>query len=97
MAAPDPRTSGAYQAARRNLRDQHLPCWICRHPIDYSRKWPDPWSFTADHALELDAGGHPTDAANLRAAHARCNIIRGNLYRQGRDKGVPPIRPERDW
>jgi hypothetical protein len=91
---PDPRTLSPYKRARANLAAQGLPCWICRNPIDYTLRWPNPWSFTADHALELDAGGDPNDPANLRPSHARCNIRRGNYYRQGRDTRRPP---ERDW
>ncbi len=89
-----PRSTGAYQRARRELAALGLPCWICRRPIDYDLKWPNPWSFTADHAIELDRGG-PNDADNLRPSHARCNIRRGNYYRQGRDTN--PSAPQRRW
>ena len=94
-----PRSTGAYQKARAELRTLGLPCWVCRQPIDYTLRWPHPGSFTADHVIELDRGGDLTDPANLRACHARCNIRRGNYYRQGRDlRDAPPaIRPERAW
>jgi 5-methylcytosine-specific restriction endonuclease McrA len=91
----DPRGGAAYRAARATLKAEGHACWICRRPIDYTLRWPNPWSFTADHVVELDAGGHATDESNLRAAHARCNIIRGNHYRQGRPRLTE--RPERQW
>jgi hypothetical protein len=92
----DPRSLGAYRRARRDLATLGLPCWICHRAIDYTLRWPNPWSYTADHAVELDRGGDPNDPANLRPSHARCNIVRGNLYRQGRDSR-PPSAPQRDW
>lgn len=91
----DPRHTYAYRQARLQLRAQGLPCWICRQPINYALKWPNPWSFTADHYIEIDAGGDPYDAGNLKPAHSRCNIIRGNYYQQGR--ATRPAAPERDW
>jgi 5-methylcytosine-specific restriction endonuclease McrA len=96
----DPRSTGAYRKARAELAALGLPCWICRKPIDYSLQWPHPRSFSADHVIELDRGGDLTDPANLRPSCLRCNIRRGNYYRQGRDthRGEPPAqRPERQW
>lgn len=95
-SSSDPRHTYAYRKAREALRAQGLPCWICRRPIDYGLKWPNPRSFTADHFIEIDAGGDPTDPSNLRAACAGCNSTRGNYYRQGRNsRRTSP--PERDW
>jgi 5-methylcytosine-specific restriction endonuclease McrA len=90
-----PRSTGAYQRARRELAALGLPCWICRRPIDYTLKFPHPRSFSVDHVIELDRGGDLTDPANLRPACLRCNIQRGNYYRQGRDTN--PTAPQRRW
>lgn len=46
-------------------RDQGI-CWICRQP----------GATSADHLVALADGGHPTDPANLAAAHLRCNLQR---------------------
>ena len=94
--ATDPRQTYAYRQAREKLRAQHLPCWICRRPIDYALRWPNPMAFTADHYVEVDAGGAAHDEGNLRAAHGSCNFTRGNHYRQGRNtRRASP--PEREW
>jgi hypothetical protein len=95
-SSSDPRHTYAYRKARKALRAQGLPCWICRRPIDYTLRWPDPRAFTADHYVEVDAGGHGHDEGNLRAAHGSCNFTRGNYYRQGRNTRRD-ANPERDW
>lgn len=61
-----------------NLRAQRRPCWICGQPIDYRLRWPDPASFSADHAAPLSTYPHlAEDPSNLRASHLRCNTSRG--------------------
>lgn len=68
--------SGDY-STRRGVLLNHAavvgaPCAICGKPIDYTLKWPDPMSPTADHLVP----GDPKSL--LRPAHARCNSSRGN-------------------
>lgn len=58
--------------------------WLCRmdqclfgsRRIYKSRKWPDPRSPSIDHIIPLSFGGDDTQF-NKRAAHLRCNIVRG--------------------
>lgn len=53
-------------------------CWICGDLVDQSIRSGQPDAKTVDHVIPLSHGGHPTDRANLRMAHHRCNAGRGN-------------------
>lgn len=52
---------------------ENRPCSLCGKPIDYTLKWPDPGSFTADHVVPLSLleKGDPArqSLANLAPAH----------------------------
>ena len=61
---------------KRLAEMEQANCYICGLPIDYSLKYPNPWSFTVDHVVPIDRGG-TSNADNLRAAHFRCNRIKG--------------------
>jgi len=52
-------------------------CGICNELIDLRLKWPDPMSYSIDHIVPRSLGG-THGAKNLRAAHNRCNAVRGN-------------------
>jgi hypothetical protein len=56
-------------------RDRWM-CWICHRKIGKTFKWPHPRSASIDHELPLALGGDDT-ALNKRAAHLRCNLLRG--------------------
>ena len=51
--------------ARIVERDQGI-CWLCGYG----------GATSADHVVAIADGGHPTDPANLRAAHQYCNLAR---------------------
>ena len=57
-------------------------CHICQEPIDETLCWPHPLSASIDHVIPLSAGGTHT-ALNIRAAHACCNISKGNTVDYG--------------
>lgn len=61
---------------KRWMRSHEMPCSICGLPINYDLKHPNPWSFTVDHIIPIDAGG-TSDIDNLAPAHRRCNLIKG--------------------
>lgn len=72
--------STAYREARTRLfrrsRRENAPCQICRKPIDYGLRYPDPESFSADHTTAHAHGGADR-LANLRPTHLVCNQRRG--------------------
>ncbi len=54
------------------------PCAFCGLPIDLTIPYPDPASFTVDHAIPSSLGG-TDNYEQLRAAHNACNRARSNL------------------
>lgn len=52
-------------------------CWLCEQPIDPDAVLGAPQRASIDHVVPKSRGG-PTEPANLRLAHARCNGERGN-------------------
>lgn len=65
-------------------------CWLCHDPIDLRLRHPHPGSLTPDHVVPRSLGGSD-DLDNLRPAHRRCNLSRGN----GPARRLrPPRRPE---
>lgn len=52
-------------------------CWLCHGPIDLTLRSPKAGSLTLDHVLPRSMGGDD-DLENLRPAHRRCNLSRGN-------------------
>lgn len=87
----DPRSSYAYQQARAECLRRSNVCWICGELIDLAVRNPHPMSATADHVIPLHDGGSLLDPNNLRPAHRRCNVQRGNVTRKR------PPRRSREW
>lgn len=52
-------------------------CWLCSEPLDRMARHPSPLAPTLDHVVPVSKGG-PHTYANIRAAHSRCNMKRGN-------------------
>lgn len=88
-----PRTHRRYRTMVARLRSQHLDCWLCNQPIDYDAPPMSKWSFSADHVVPLNKGGHIF--GELKASHWICNTSR-----QDKDvtdwQGKKP-QPSRDW
>jgi 5-methylcytosine-specific restriction endonuclease McrA len=57
---------------RRTIAKHKPPCHICGQDIDYTAPWLHPLSFTVDHLIPLNRGGHDT-IENKAAAHRKCN------------------------
>lgn len=89
------RSGSRWRRRVREIRALHLPCWLCGHEIDYDLEHPDPWSFTVDHVVPLSKGGDPLGWDNLRAAHLRCNQIKGD--RPARAGRHPVLRTSERW
>lgn len=68
---------------------EHIPCWICGQPIDYTiRAGTEPMSHELDHYYPVSTHPHlQEDPANFRHAHRECNQRRGNRL-QAADLGV---------
>jgi len=82
--------SNAYRKARLKLRAEQRDCWLCHRPIDYTLRYPHPWSFSADHVKPRSQGSGETE--HLEAAHLVCNQARGD-----RTPPPPPTHPSRNW
>jgi len=63
-------------------------CWLCHTDASLDVHYMHPARLTVDHVLPRSLGGSD-DLANLRPAHRRCNLSRGN--RPGRPTGR--VRP----
>lgn len=68
---------GEYKKNRRRVLEESDVCALCGKPIDRSLRFPDPMSATVDHIIPIIKGGHPSDPANLQAAHLICNQMKG--------------------
>jgi len=92
--AHEPRyaNGSARRKLRERMRAEGRPCWICRAmgrrgTIDYTLRFPHPWSFVIDELVPVSKywlGGYATpnaaalDYGNLAAAHKCCNEWRSN-------------------
>jgi 5-methylcytosine-specific restriction endonuclease McrA len=62
----------------KTQRAKGLPCFHCGQPIDYSLKWPDPGSFSADHLKPYVTNEELRyDPGNVVSSHLRCNQKKG--------------------
>ncbi|MGQ4513685.1 HNH endonuclease [Streptomyces sp. DW26H14] len=75
------RSSTAFLRAQAQCFAEETHCWVCRRWVDQSLPPTHPMGRTADHVHALWLGGDPTDRANLRLAHRRCNTARNNQLR----------------
>lgn len=64
-------------------------CAICGRPIDKSLKFPDNYSFTADHIIPVQKGGRST-LDNLQPAHLICNKKKGTKIIAENESLSPP-------
>ncbi len=80
------RSTAQRDRDRQTIARTKPACYLCGEPIDYSLKFPDPWCFTVDHVIPLEAGG-VDDLSNKAAAHWTHNRAKGY-----RTDGGPVIR-----
>jgi 5-methylcytosine-specific restriction endonuclease McrA len=72
------RKGSRWRRLHAGQKAKRLGCWLCSQPIDYQLDWPDPQSFSVDHAQPLSTHPHlAEDPGNLRSAHLSCNSSRG--------------------
>lgn len=65
-----------YQKAKKIIFASQTNCGICGRPVDFNKKFPDPWSATIDHIIPIQKGGDATALNNLQLAHLQCNRIK---------------------
>lgn len=84
----------SYEARRRITvsdvadRDGWL-CHLCGGPVDPSASAPHPKAASVDHVLPLRRGG-TDDLVNVRLAHFRCNVLKGDALPSAPRGDDPP-------
>lgn len=90
-----------YRKARKIIFASQSVCGICGRPVDFDKKFPDPWSATVDHIIPLQKGGDPASLDNMQLAHLQCNRIKSSkvIELQVREKAVSnrDLPLSRDW
>ncbi len=80
----------AYKKAKKIIFASQTVCGICGRQVDFSKKFPDPWSATVDHIVPLVKGGDPANLENMQLAHLACNRLKSSkiLEPQVKEKNV---------
>ena len=80
----------AYQKAKKIIFASQSVCGICGRPVNFDKKFPDPWSATLDHIIPIAKGGDPANLENLQLAHLACNRLKSSkiLEPQLKEKNV---------
>ncbi len=68
----------SFQKAKKIIFSTQTICGICGRPVDFDKKFPDPWSATVDHIIPVAKGGDPASLENLQLAHLQCNRIKSS-------------------
>ena len=68
----------SFQKAKKIIFSSQTICGICGRPVDFDKKFPDPWSATVDHIIPVTKGGDPASLENLQLAHLQCNRIKSS-------------------
>jgi len=55
-----------------------LDCHICLATIDHTLEWKDGGALTVDHLIPVSDPRSFHALGNLKLAHRRCNVVRGN-------------------
>ncbi len=64
---------GAFERNKKKIYATQRICGICKRPVDFKLKYPDPMAPCIDHIIPVAKGGHPSDLQNLQLAHWTCN------------------------
>jgi 5-methylcytosine-specific restriction endonuclease McrA len=75
------RVGRAWREVSARVYREEQACWLCGGWVDPSLHPRDRMARTADHLVQLQHGGRPTDRTNLRLCHMRCNTARSNRLR----------------
>ena len=74
----DGKAKSSFEKARRIIYSSQSNCAICGRPVDFDKRFPDPWSATIDHIVPISKGGDPASLNNLQLAHLQCNRIKAS-------------------
>ena len=78
----------SYLKAKKIIFASQSVCGICGRPVDFDKKFPDPWSATIDHIIPVARGGlHAWD--NVRLAHFMCNVLKSDKVMKGTEDLIP--------
>lgn len=97
MPSPKPRRADQsgwaeahYRKARKIIFASQSVCAICGRPVNFDKKFPDPWSATVDHIIPVSKGGDPANLENMQLAHLACNRLKSSklLEPQIKEKNV---------
>lgn len=97
MADNRGRTGRPWERMKREVWATETHCWLCGRWVDQSLPWRNPWSRSVDHVMPLAEGGNPLARTNLRLAHRRCNVVRGNLARKRKRRASHLGALSRQW
>ena len=50
----------SFEKARKIIYASQTNCGICGRPVNFDKKFPDPWSATLDHIIPIQKGGQNT-------------------------------------
>ena len=91
----------AYKKAKKIIFASQTVCAICGRQVDFSKKFPDPWSATVDHIIPIAKGGDPANLENMQLAHLACNRLKSSkiVAPQVKEKNVSnrDLPLARDW
>ena len=91
----------SFQKAKKIIYASQSVCGICGRPVDFDKKYPDPWSPTIDHIIPIAKGGDPSSLENLQLAHFFCNRQKSTKLVELRVKEKPVSNKDlplsRDW
>ena len=65
-----------YAKAKKIIFASQSCCGICGRPVNFDKKFPDPYSATLDHIIPIQKGGDPASLENLQLAHLQCNRLK---------------------
>ena len=91
----------SYLKAKKIIFASQSVCGICGRPVDFDKKFPDPWSATIDHIIPVSKGGAPASLENMQLAHFFCNRQKSTklVELQVKEKSVSnrDLPLARDW
>lgn len=86
----------AFEKNSARIYASQTTCGICGKPVDFSLKYPHPFSKCIDHIIPVSRGGHPSDIDNLQLAHWSCNRAKSNKIVDGKQVTKETVINNRD-